>query len=249
MSLSTWLKSCINKSVYFRPDDNVLLLSGIGATGFQGSFNPNKYRTGYDLIHQRYVLAHEDDIWTNASYGFHTLAKDLAPHTHFRERVKTPSVPDNIFNAWVDYFEHFGWHEYYNPDDDDDFKLYREIKRVIKYFKIDRLQDVIIFSEIDYTQYNYNKHLRIEEPKFYETVKNLTFDFFAEHNFEYPEANISYGGDFDEGWALGRLSKEGEPEYKTVMTKFGPFTGNVCESIPVTLYEYEGAIEKLKKQG
>lgn len=244
MSVTTWLKSRVNKSVYFRPDDSTLPLSEIKATGFQGSFNHNRYRTGYDLIHQRYVLAHEDDIWTDASYGFYTIAKDLAPHSHFYGRFKTPSVPENIFNAWVDYSEHFGWHEYHS-DDDDDYDSYHKIKRVVKYFKTNKLNDVIILSEIDYAQYNSHKSIRIEEYEFYDTVRKLTYDFFADHNFEHPETATDADGDFDEGWALGRLAIETKTKNKTVNTKFGPVTGTWIERLPVTRQEYENALKEI----
>lgn len=244
MSVTTWLKSCVNKSVYFRPVDNSLPLSEIKATGFQGSFNYNRYRTGYDLIHERYVLAHENDIWTDASHGFYTLAKDLAPHSHFFNRVKTPSVPDNIFNAWVDYSEHFDWHEY-SSEDDEDFNIYRKIKRVVKYFETNKLNDAIILSEVDYTQFNCHMNIRIEEPKFYDTVRELTHDFFANHNFEHPETATDYDGDFDEGWALGRLAIESKTKNKTVNTKFGPVTGTWIERLPVSRQEYEDALKEI----
>jgi len=228
----------MSESKNFAPYGDYELKEALKLSGLNVDLEYDTYRIGYNKFEKAFVLARSSETWTNAHFGFHVLSSELIPHPCFKKHYKTKSVPDTFFNAWVDYVEHFDAVE---VCDEDEITAHYEIKRVVKYFKVDSLKKLILLNEIGFLDFNPTKDLKIKQDEFYSVIEGLTHQFFSEKKSEIQEMDIDYGGNFDSGWALGRLSKYSEPEYKTSESKIGPITGYISSQIPVTFREFKEA--------
>jgi hypothetical protein len=238
MAIKTWLKSCVSESCHFEPYAGHSLKEALIISGCNGSLQEDIFIQGYDKWNSSFVLANRRETWTNAQLGFHVLSSELIQHPRFDNYYKSKSVPDSIFDAWVDYVEHFKVVEVF---DEKVLSSHYEMKRVIKYFKVDKQKNSILFEEIDSIDFSPARDVRIERDEFYSVIENQTHQFLSERKAEIQEIDTDYGGDFDSGWALGRLSKYSKPEYKTADSNMGPITGYISSQIPVTFQEFKEA--------
>lgn len=244
MSVKAWLKSFVGKSMTFEPYFDHSLTDALKVSSFNGGFQDEKFRQGYDKWRKNFVLAHMNEIWTYAHLGFHVISSDLIPHLRFENHFKTKSVPDDIFNAWVEYVENFARVQEF---DEDDLPSGCRMKIVIKNFKIVRRDEFILLKEVPYSDCSVSENVKIKRGEFFNVLEDLTCQFFNEDDLDEDNVNVTYNGNFDLGWALGRRTKFYKREYKNTKTRLGVVSGVFDSALPVTLQEFENAWETTRK--
>ena len=191
-------------------------------TGYVGKFNSNKYLEGQVLFNLNYVnvLAHIDDV-TNEGYNFSVIEKNLESQNIYKKYACTKSVPNEVFNYWIDFMENFKQ----TKERDDNYDEVIITKRFKKYFKVQKSNDRIKLIEVQCFGIPKSDEIAINDDEFFSIVENIAYEHFGD-NFD-----LDYDGSFEEGWAAaqgmqyikyGDMSIEDKKKYKTqTCTVFG----------------------------